>query len=290
MILRSKPLLLGALVLIGTGFFLVFRTPALAPFRAPDSVVPQVAPEIPWERDEQVLEEKPKVLPTPITYDYLEVIDSCGAAHEGACVVARSGAGTTSPVVAKLRTGVVLRVRETVSVDGHDWYKVAFDDWVRYPERVTGDWYVSAKVVRPFRAVGNQEFIPGVSPATAKRIVVDRSSQMLYAYDGDTLFMEQSISTGLALSPTPRGKFTVYKKTPSRYMQGPLPGISDQYYDLPGVPWNLYFTLEGGVIHGAYWHNNFGKQWSHGCVNLPPSEAQKLYEWADVGTSVLVRD
>lgn len=73
-------------------------------------------------------------------------------------------------------------------------------------------------------------------------------------------------------------------------MQGPLPGISDQYYDLPGVPWNMYFTQEGGAIHGAYWHAEFGKQWSHGCVNLPLETARTLYEWTPLGTSVLVQD
>ena len=66
-------------------------------------------------------------------------------------------------------------------------------------------------------------------------------------------------------------------------MQGPIPGLSDQYYDLPGVPWNLYFTEYGAVIHGAYWHDNFGQPSSHGCVNLPIDEARKLYLWADVG-------
>jgi lipoprotein-anchoring transpeptidase ErfK/SrfK len=102
--------------------------------------------------------------------------------------------------------------------------------------------------------------------------------------------MQQHISTGLEFTPTPRGTFTVYRKTPSRYMQGPLPGVSDQYYDLPGVPWNLYFTQQGAVIHGAYWHDNFGKRWSHGCVNVPPAKARELYQWADLGMQVTVRD
>ena len=82
----------------------------------------------------------------------------------------------------------------------------------------------------------------------------------------------------------------IFKKTPSRYMQGPLPGITDQYYDLPGVPWNLYFTSGGAVIHGAYWHDKFGQPWSHGCVNVPLAEAQKLYKWVDLGTQVIVRN
>jgi lipoprotein-anchoring transpeptidase ErfK/SrfK len=115
------------------------------------------------------------------------------------------------------------------------------------------------------------------------------SEEKLYAYDGDKLFMEELISTGLDFTPTPVGTFRVFKKTPSRYMQGPLPNSpSTQVYDLPGVPWNLYFTSGGSVIHGAYWHDNFGKIWSHGCVNLPPQKAKELYMWADIGISVIV--
>ena len=74
-------------------------------------------------------------------------------------------------------------------------------------------------------------------------------------------------------------------------MQGPLPNLIDQqYYDLPGVPWNLYFTDGGAVIHGAYWHNSFGMRYSHGCVNVPPSQARELYNWAPLGTKVIVKD
>jgi lipoprotein-anchoring transpeptidase ErfK/SrfK len=102
--------------------------------------------------------------------------------------------------------------------------------------------------------------------------------------------MEEKISTGLEISPTPRGIFHIYKKTPTRYMQGPIIGISEKYYDLPGVPWNLYFTEQGAIIHGAYWHNNFGKQWSSGCVNMLPEKAKELYMWADLGTEVTVKD
>lgn len=185
---------------------------------------------------------------------------------------------------------MVLKTSALVSVDGYDWYKVFFDEWVRYPERLNGEWYVAADYVQPFLDSGAQELTPSTTVSTTKSILVNRTEEMLYAYEDSTLFMKQAISTGLELTPTPRGTFKIYKKTPSRYMQGPLPGISDQYYDLPGVPWNLYFTAEGGAIHGAYWHDHFGSEWSHGCVNMPPDKARELYFWADIGTPVTVRD
>lgn len=221
---------------------------------------------------------------------YIEIVDSCGPDYGGPCVNARSGPGTDYPTSSKLRTGIVLKVDESVERQGRTWYHVVFDEWLRYPERVTSPLYVAADYVRAFQDGSEGTFPDGAHSTSSKYIIVDRTLQRLFAWDGDTLFMEQPISTGLELTPTPRGIFRVYRKTPSRYMQGPLPGISDQFYDLPGVPWNLYFTAEGGAIHGAYWHTNFGSPWSHGCVNLPPEKAHELYDWAELGTKVIVQD
>lgn len=229
--------------------------------------------------------------PKPDLYKYIEVTDSCGPYYDkGVCVNMRSGPGTGYPMVERLRTGVVLRVVDTVTENGSEWYKIGFDGELRYPERVAGGLFVSAGVVRLFFDDGNHVLEKGASISTDKIIIVDRSEEMLYAYDGDTLFMKEPISTGLEFTPTPLGTFTIYKMTPSRYMQGPIPGVSDQYYDLPGVPWDLYFTYGGAVIHGAYWHDKFGEPWSHGCVNLPPQKAKELYQWAEVGASVTVRE
>ncbi len=61
------------------------------------------------------------------------------------------------------------------------------------------------------------------------------------------------------------------------------------YYDLPGVPYVMYFSEDGSAIHGAYWHNNFGRHYSHGCVNLSILDSEKLYKWAESGTSVIIR-
>jgi len=225
----------------------------------------------------------------PVLFEYVEVTDGCGPHFEGDCLNARSGPGTQYQSVGKLRTGVVLKVGGRVDSGTSTWYKIVFDEWLRYPERVRDNWYVSADHVKILLDEGDREH-DGIA-TSSKQIIIDRSEQKLYAYNGDTLFMETSISTGLELTPTPRGTFTIFKKTPSRYMQGPLPYLAvSKYYDLPGVPWNLYFTEQGAVIHGAYWHNSFGKPYSSGCVNMRPHEARTLYTWAELGTTVIVRD
>ena len=235
--------------------------------------------------------EQTKAVSTSPVFHYIEITNGCGPYYDtGTCVNMRSGPGLQYPIVGRLRTGVVLKVESEVVEGGLSWYKIIFDGEIRYPERVKGDWYVAVNPdsVMPIENVGD-ELLTAASPPTTKRIVVDLSEEMLYAYDGDTLFMQVPISAGLSATPTSVGKFTVFKKTPSRYMQGPIPEVSDQYYDLPGVPWNMYFTKDGAAIHGAYWHDHFGEPWSHGCVNLPLTQAKELYAWTDVGTRVTVQ-
>ncbi len=86
------------------------------------------------------------------------------------------------------------------------------------------------------------------------------------------------VSSGKASTPTVTGRFAVYHKLDSQRMTGPD-------YDLPGVPWVMYFYGDY-AIHGAYWHNSFGVPTSHGCVNLTVEDAQALYNWASEGTEV----
>lgn len=238
-------------------------------------------------------DDPPVLLPVlPVLFEYVAVTNSCGHDFSGECLRAYAGPGTDHEIRRELRTGIVLKVDGKVRRGTSTWYKIVFDEWLRYPERLTLPWYVNAAGVEILLDGGDRTSWENGVGSTSKQIVVDRSEQRLRAVEADgTLFLETDISTGLALTPTPRGTFTIFKKTPSRYMQGPLPNLpSDQRYDLPGVPWNLYFTHGGAVIHGTYWHDSFGNPYSHGCVNLDPSIAQQLYMWAELGTEVVVKD
>lgn len=223
---------------------------------------------------------------------YLQIKNSCDAGYAGSCVRARVCPSLSCPAEISLRDGIVLKTDGKITyADGINWYHIVFDEWVRYPERLTKDLYISSEyvdLIQGYKAYYKKnEEIKNISN---KKIIVNLTEQKLYAYAGDKLFMETNVSSGLEDLPTPRGTFHIYEKTPSRYMQGPLPNISDQYYDLPGVPWTMYFTVGGAALHGAYWHNNFGKEWSHGCVNLRTGDSEKLYNWAPMGTTVIVKD
>ncbi len=229
--------------------------------------------------------EKPKPL-----FKYIEITEGCDHSFRDGCVNVRSGPGKDYKIVSRLRNRTVLKVDSVETRNGEDWYKISFDEWLRYPDRITEDWYVSADVSNLFYNEGTVELNKKTFVQNNKHIVISLSEQTLYAYDGDYLFMKEKVSTGVKDTETPTGNFIIYRKTPSRYMQGPIPGATEKEYDTPGVPWDLYFTKDGAVIHGAFWHNNFGKVFSNGCVNLPPEKAKILYAWADVGVPVIVNE
>ncbi|MBK8048168.1 MAG: L,D-transpeptidase [Anaerolineales bacterium] len=119
-------------------------------------------------------------------------------------------------------------------------------------------------------------------PDGKRRIEVDISDQRLTVWQGEVPIFETTVSTGKPGHRTLPGTFRVYHKYEQTRMTGPD-------YDTPDVPWTMYYSGDF-AIHGAYWHNNFGTPVSHGCVNVRVPEARAIFEWADVGTEVVVHE
>jgi lipoprotein-anchoring transpeptidase ErfK/SrfK len=109
---------------------------------------------------------------------------------------------------------------------------------------------------------------------------VDLSAQRLMAHQDGKIVLTAVVSTGIRAYPTRTGRFRIYAKYRSTAMSGP------GYY-LPGVPWTMFYS-GGFAIHGTYWHKNFGRPMSHGCINMKTPEAKWLYAWAPVGTLVVI--
>jgi len=124
-------------------------------------------------------------------------------------------------------------------------------------------------------------------PGGDKWIEVSLSQQYLWAWEGNTLMLETYVSTGRDGFETPEGTFYINTKLLSQTMSGVIGG---EYYNVPDVPWVMYFTDLGHALHGTYWHNNFGTPMSHGCVNLPMDVAEWMYGWAPIGTEVVIHD
>jgi lipoprotein-anchoring transpeptidase ErfK/SrfK len=125
--------------------------------------------------------------------------------------------------------------------------------------------------------------VPVYDPSKGLWIEINLSEQYMTVWNGNTVLFGTYVSTGREGFDTPPGTFYINSKLESQTMEGVLGG---EYYNVPDVPWVMYFTDVGHAIHGAYWHNNFGSVMSHGCVNLPLDTAAYLYSIAEIGTRV----
>jgi hypothetical protein len=131
------------------------------------------------------------------------------------------------------------------------------------------------------RLIPNEELTllsPDV-PESEKLIHVDLSTQMVTAFEGDTMVFSSRCSSGSKGTRTPTGDFFTYHKGPSVHMNNQDEDTKN-HYDLPGVPWCSFFTGYGNAFHGTYWHNDYGRPRSHGCVNLPSEDAKWIYRWS----------
>lgn len=119
-----------------------------------------------------------------------------------------------------------------------------------------------------------------------KWIEVDLSQETTTLYLGNVPIKTFLISSGRAATPTEVGTFHVYRKYDMTTMTGTILG---DYYYIPNIPWVSYFD-DGEAFHGTYWHHNFGHPMSHGCINMSIPDAKILYDFAPVGTKVVVHN
>ncbi|TSC77107.1 MAG: hypothetical protein G01um101431_290 [Parcubacteria group bacterium Gr01-1014_31] len=133
-------------------------------------------------------------------------------------------------------------------------------------------------------AAGYDPAVPG-RVKRDKRIDVSLEQQELTYSFGGMVLETFPISGGLPNTPTPHGDFTVQAKVPVKHYGG-------AGFDYPNTKWNLQFTTVRGLryyIHGAYWHNDFGRPKSHGCVNVSYDRMERLYWFAQLGTRVAIQ-
>ncbi|HWP06435.1 MAG TPA: L,D-transpeptidase [Polyangiaceae bacterium] len=109
---------------------------------------------------------------------------------------------------------------------------------------------------------------------------VNLSKQTLVAYDGERPIFATLVSSGEAglddadtTTATKRGIFRIHTKHLSSTMSSDEVG---EEYELRDVPYVQYFE-KGYALHGAYWHDRFGTPKSHGCINLSPDDARRLF-------------
>jgi hypothetical protein len=113
---------------------------------------------------------------------------------------------------------------------------------------------------------------------------INVTKQTLVAYEGTKAVFATLVSTGEAglgdpekTKSTKRGIFRIHTKHLSATMNSDVTG---EEFELQDIPYVQYF--EGGyALHAAYWHDDFGKPRSHGCINLAPEDARRLFFWTE---------
>ncbi|HTX90922.1 MAG TPA: L,D-transpeptidase [Anaerolineales bacterium] len=157
----------------------------------------------------------------------------------------------------------------TDRTDGSLWYKA-------YDNLFNSYYYTRPQWVHIFSP---EELSPlsAQVPENEKHIEVNLNRQVLMAFEMDVLVYAARVATGQKNYETPSGLFHTFHKRPTYHMTGGADITS--VFDLPGVPWDSYFTDNGAALHGTFWHNDFGHTHSHGCVNMQPQDAKWIYRW-----------
>jgi lipoprotein-anchoring transpeptidase ErfK/SrfK len=113
-------------------------------------------------------------------------------------------------------------------------------------------------------------------------IDVDLETQTLTAYEGKRPVFATLVSTGKGKPGTPlgtpKGAHRVWIKLLTSDMDNLEDENASRYYRIEDVPWVQYFS-KGVGLHAAFWHRSFGQVRSHGCVNLAPLDAERLFWW-----------
>jgi lipoprotein-anchoring transpeptidase ErfK/SrfK len=152
--------------------------------------------------------------------------------------------------------------------------------WYKLYDRLTQETlYIPAHDMRVIPS-GELSLLSSDIPDEEKRMYVDLETRTVTAFEGEKAVFVARCASGAKGTETPLGEYRTYHKGPSVHMTNQGDGTENTYH-LPGVPWVSFFTGTGVAFHGTYWHNDYGRPSSRGCVNLTSSDAKFLYRWTN---------
>jgi len=121
-----------------------------------------------------------------------------------------------------------------------------------------------------------------------KTIIIDLSEQKLSYYENGYRINSFSISSGKTGYKTPQGEFSIINKIKTAYSKN---------YGLYMPYWMAFTTAGHGIHELPYWSSGYregeghlGQPVSHGCVRLGIGSAKEVFDWAQVGTKVIVQE
>ena len=147
----------------------------------------------------------------------------------------------------------------------------------------------------------DQGYLPATSvrlPRTPERTFSGRwidadlsEPAMLTAYEGDRIILSTLAIKGTVANQTPTGIFSIGRRVEDETMDSGTLGIPPDGpggYHLEHVLYTQYFSSDGASIHYNYWSSNFGYSGSHGCLGLDKTDSEFLWNWATLGTTVVI--
>ena len=126
--------------------------------------------------------------------------------------------------------------------------------------------------------------LPAFAASTKKWIDISILAQTMVLYEGTRPVYVAAVSTGRdglgdpkTTRSTVRGTFHIREKHVTTTMDSTE---VDNKFELRDVPWVEYFE-KGYAIHAAPWHDVYGNPRSHGCINMSPIDARRVFMWTD---------
>ena len=134
-------------------------------------------------------------------------------------------------------------------------------------------------------------FLLRESPKNYSKIQIEVSipKQHMWMYKGKKIILQSDVVTGLPnpkkKRQTPVGVFYITEKKPGKYLKGRGYKTWVDYW--------MRLTPTGVGFHDAPWQPRFGGNryvvgGSHGCINLPPAFAKKLYDKTESGMTTFI--
>lgn len=150
-------------------------------------------------------------------------------------------------------------------------------------ERMKKGWVQLANgrwMKREALAIPIRQTPPSTVGPNERWIDVDVQAQVLVAYEGASPLFATLVSTGRNTkeSKTPLGVFQIWVKLDFSDMDDLERTDVDKNYAIQDVPWVQFFRGSYG-FHAAFWHDDFGRRRSHGCINLSPADAKYLFRF-----------
>jgi lipoprotein-anchoring transpeptidase ErfK/SrfK len=201
----------------------------------------------------------------------------------------RSTPDRSNPPVGELAAGTPVEVVDWVAgeeVESHN------NTWAELSD---GSYVFSTSLRRA--PIAGAPSLPADAPTEGRWIDVNLSEQIATAYDGRSAVRTALISTGRPGWETPVGVFPVLRRVEKDTMDGATlvgqgPNGAGATYTVENVRYVQYFTADGAAIHENYWRRpaTFGMPGSHGCIGMAPADAAWYWEFATVGTPLVIHE